>query len=266
VGALRCQLLALDLDGTALDSDRRLPEDTAKAIERARVRGIEVVLCSGRMLCSVEIFWRRLGLTSPIIGYNGAYAHQPHTREVFFYEPVPYEMTLGLVRLARDRGLHVHTYIDDELWVAERNAYVCQYERNYQVTARVVGDLATTITGPSIKVLFVVRDRNIDCLCNELRELYRDRLFVTQSEGIHVELLNIRANKGSALDAVADHLGLSADAVVAVGDGVNDIEMLRWAGTGVAVGNAHPRLREEADLVLPDHPGALVSLLDRLEP
>jgi len=225
-----------------------------------------VVVCSGRMVSSVEPFWRRLGLDTPIIGYNGACARQPETGETVFYEPVPLELTLELVGLARSRGLHVHTYIDDELWVAERNDYVSQYERNYGVTARVVGDLERAIARPSTKVLLVVKPADIDGLCEELQERYRGRLFVTQSEDIHVELLNRRANKGAALEAVTRRLGLAADSSVAVGDGINDIEMLRWAGLGVAVADARPRLKAEADMVLEPEPRALARFLDHLQP
>ena len=266
VETVNCQLLALDLDGTVLDGERRLADAVAEAIVGVRGRGIEVVLCSGRMLCSVEPFWRRLGLDTPIIGYNGACARQPETGETAFYEPVPLALTLELVRLARSRRLHVHTYIDDELGVAERNDYIGRYEENYGGTARVVGDLEQAITQPSIKVLLVVRSTDIDGLCAELQERYRDRLFVTQSEDIHVELLNRRANKGAALEAVTRRLGLSADSAGAVGDGINDIEMLRWAGLGVAVAGAKPQLKAEADKVLGRGPGALVRFFDRLRP
>jgi len=266
VETVNCRLLALDLDGTILDGERRLADDVAEAITRVHKRDITVVLCSGRMVCSVEPFWRRLGLDTPIIGYNGACARQPETGETVFYEPVPRELTLELVGLARSRRLHVHTYIDDELWVAERNDYVRRYEGNYGVTARVVGNLGQALTQASTKVLLVVKSADIDRLCEELQERYRGRLFVTQSEDIHVELLSRRANKGTALQAVARWLGLAADSSVAVGDGINDVEMLRWAGLGVAVAGAKPRLRAEADMVLDEGSTSLVRFLDRLEP
>ena len=266
VKTTKCQLLALDLDGTVLDRDRRLPEDVSGAITSAHRRGIQVVLCSGRMDCSVEPFWHRLGLDSPIIGYNGAYARQPETDEVVFYEPVPLHLTLELVRLACSRRLHIHTYIDDELWVAQRNDYVRRYEANYGVRARVVGDLEHAITKPSTKVLLVVPSANIDRICEELRQRYRGRLFVTQSEDIHVELLNHRANKGAALEAVARRLGLEAHSAVAVGDGINDIEMLSWAGLGVAVAGAKPQLKAAADMVLAEGPESLVRFIDGLTP
>ena len=112
----------------------------------------------------------------------------------------------------------------------------------------------------------MVRSEDIDGLCEELQERYRGRLFVTQSEDIHVELLNRRANKGAALEAVARRLGLAADSSVAVGDGINDIEMLRWAGLGVAVAGAKPQLKAEADKVLERGPWALGRFFDRLRP
>lgn len=247
---MECRLLALDLDGTVLDSRRRLPEQVARAVAGARERGIEVVLCSGRMVCSVEPYWRRLGLRTPIVGYNGAYARRPDTSEVVFYEPVSLPLTLEVVRLARRRGLHVQTYIDDELWVAERNDYVRRYESTYGVRARVVGDLAEALTRPSTKVLLVVEPGEVNRVYDELRDRYRGRLFVTQSEDIHVELLNRRANKAAALEAVARRLGVAREETVAVGDGINDIEMVRWAGVGVAVGWGKAELRAAADMVL----------------
>lgn len=184
------------------------------------------------------------------MGYNGAYARRPDTSEVVFYEPVSLPLTLEVVRLARRRGLHVQTYIDDELWVAERNDYVRRYESTYGVRARVVGDLAEALTRPSTKVLLVVEPGEVNRVYDELRDRYRGRLFVTQSEDIHVELLNRRANKAAALEAVARRLGVAREETVAVGDGINDIEMVRWAGVGVAVGWGKAELRAAADMVL----------------
>jgi hypothetical protein len=263
---MNCSLLALDLDGTLLDSQRRLSDDVAQSIASARKRGVRVVLCSGRMVCSVEPFWRQLGLDSPIIGYNGAYVRHPATGEVIFYEPVPLDLTLEVARLAKARGLHINIYIDDELWVAERNDYVRRYETSYGVQAKVVGNLERAVRQPSTKLLLVVEPTHIDRIAQELAERYQGRLFVTQSEDIHVELLNPRANKGAALEAVSKQLGLDAKDVVAVGDGINDIEMIRWAGRGVAVAHAKPQLQAEADVVLTPDPQALTTFLDSLRP
>ena len=272
---MRCRLLALDLDGTVLDDRRRLPEEVARAVVAAGRRGIEVVLCSGRMVCSVAPYWRRLGLGTPIVGCNGACARQPVTAEEVFFEPVPLALTLEVVRLARRRGLHVQTYVGDELWVAERNDYVRRYERTYGVRARVVGDLEQALRQPSTKVLLVVEPGEVNRVYAELRERYRGRLFVTQSEDIHVELLHHRANKAAALKAVAGRLGLGREDTVAVGDGINDIEMVRWAGVGVAVGWGKAELQAVAEVVLgegaegaaePHRWEALVRFLDGLEP
>jgi len=263
---MTCSLLALDLDGTLLDSRRRLSDDVARSIASVRKRGVQVVLCSGRMVCSVEPFWRELSLDSPIIGYNGAYVRHPATGEVIFYEPVPLDLTLEVVRLAKTRGLHINTYMDDELWVAERNDYVRRYETSYGVRAKIVGDLERAIKQASTKLLLVVEPTDINRIAQELAERYRGRLFVTQSEDIHVELLNPRANKGAALEAVAKSLGLQAEDVVAVGDGINDIEMIRWAGAGVAVAHAKPQLKAEADMVLAPDPEALTTFIASLAP
>jgi hydroxymethylpyrimidine pyrophosphatase-like HAD family hydrolase len=112
----------------------------------------------------------------------------------------------------------------------------------------------------------VVEPADIDRISQELAGRYRGRLFVTQSEDIHVELLNPRANKGAALEAVAKRLDLEAEDVVAVGDGINDIEMIRWAGTGVAVAHAKPQLKAEADMVLAPDAEALTTFLASLAP
>ena len=122
-----------------------------------------------------------------------------------------------------------------------------------------VGDLAEAIKRPSTKVLLAVSPVDISRIHDDLSQRYRDRLFVTQSEDIHVELLNIKANKGAALEAVARALGVPAERSVGVGDG--DIEMLRWAGLGVAVGEAKPQLKAVANLVLDESPQAVAEFI-----
>lgn len=246
------KLLAMDVDDTLLDRELRLHPDDEAAIARARSAGVQVVLATGRMYRATLPLARRLGITAPLITYQGAYIGHPVTGEEIWHCPVPLELALEVLELNRQWGFHVNAYFDDHIYVAEQNEHSRRYQEISGIAARPVGDLGAFLrrAGRDLtKVLFIAPEKELDAVLPLCRRHFGERLHITKSKPFFLEFSHPRANKGEALARLCDHLGLSLEQAIAVGDSYNDLEMLEMAGLGVAMGNAREEVKARADYV-----------------
>jgi hydroxymethylpyrimidine pyrophosphatase-like HAD family hydrolase len=114
-----------------------------------------------------------------------------------------------------------------------------------------VGDLLGWLERPPTKLVVVDAPQPLDALKSRLLERFGERLFIAKSLPHFLELASPTISKGSGLAFVAEHLGFEAEHTVGIGDGENDLELLEWAGFGIAVENADDGLKERADWVCP---------------
>lgn len=241
--------MALDLDDTLLGRDLVFTPRVRRAVQAAMDAGLMVTLATGRMFRSALPLARELGMTLPIICYQGALIKDPLTTEVLFHRPVPLENARQIIQMARNWGLHVNVYVDDELYVARVTPEAKSYVRIAQVPVHPVGDLLEFLKSPPTKVVIVSDEATIDRVMGDLRKMFGQTLYVTKSLPMFCEIAHPGCNKGTALAFLAAHLGVSREETVAVGDGLNDLEMVQWAGLGIAMGNAPQQLRDAAGWV-----------------
>ena len=247
--ALPPRIVMCDLDGTLLDREARMSERTRSALHRAREAGAHVVLATGRMLRSAIPHAQALGLDTPLVCYQGAWVHDPRTGENWLHEVMPEGPTRSAIAWFRERGIPVNCYVDDQLYIEKVTPESELYCRIAGVTAEVRNPLESCLAKPATKLVAISDPRRIERLLPDLSEEFAQTLYVTQSIPEFVELANPAISKGRALHLVAERLGIPRHAVMAFGDGLNDLEMLREAGWGVAMGQAPSALREAADEV-----------------
>lgn len=243
------RLVALDLDDTLLGRDLVFTPRVRRAVQAAMDVGLMVTLATGRMFRSALPLARELGMTLPIICYQGALVKDPLSMEVLFHRPVPLENARQIIQMTRNWGLHVNVYVDDELYVARVTPEAESYVRIAQVPVHPVGDLLEFLKSPPTKVVIVSDEATIDRVMGDLRKMFGQTLYVTKSLPMFCEIAHPGCNKGTALAFLAAHLGVSREETVAVGDGLNDLEMVQWAGLGIAMGNAPQQLRDAAGWV-----------------
>lgn len=260
------KLVALDVDGTLVGKDLQIPARTKEAIRSARERGVRFAIVTGRMYQSSVPFARDLGLEGmPLVSYNGAFVCEYPSGRVIYHEPVPVDLCKALAAFCEARGYHLQAYVDDELYVPDMGPRTQAYVSTARVKANPVGSLFLWLQNPSTKLLIVDDPVRIPAIEAEVRELVGSAVNAAPSLPQHLDIVNAGVSKGKALEAVAASLGLARTEVMAIGDGMNDMAMLTWAGTSFAMAHAPEALRKAATYVTTAGPGdGVAEALERM--
>jgi len=225
-----------------------LHERTRTALDAARGRDIAVILVTGRMFQAVR---RYLTGPEPVVCYQGAVVADPTTGEFLRHVPIPLDLAREAIEATQDAGFGLNCYVDDELYVARATREAKQYSKFQYIELHVVGPLLDWLDRDPTKLVVVGEPHALDDLGAELRRRFRGRLFIAKSLPYFLEFAHPDVSKGAGLQFVADRLGFVPAQTVAFGDGENDLELVEWAGYGVAVANAHDEVLARADLVCP---------------
>ena len=228
-----------------------LPPRTESAIRAARAAGIRVVIATGRMFVSARPYVLQAGIEDPFVCYQGAVVAEPVTGSWLRHEPIPVALAKEAIEAIVAEGFHVNVYVDDELFVSRITPEARAYADFQGLVIHEVGDLAAWLEKPATKVVSVGEPELLDWLEGRLKARFSGRLYISKSLPFFLEIASPKVTKASGLQFLADHIGFSRERTVAFGDGENDIELLEWAGYGIAVANAHERLIEIADWVSP---------------
>ena len=245
------QALACDLDRTLIGEDALLRPRTVTAIGAARDAGIHVLLVTGRMFRSVRRYALAAGITDPVVCYQGAVVADPVSGEFLRHVPMPDDGAREVIATIEALGYTILVYVDDELYVARETLESDAYAGFQHLDVHAVGDLLAWLPKPPTKLVVVGDPAELDRLEVKMKEHFGGRLYISKSLPHFLEFASPEVHKGSGLDFAAARVGFTRERSVAFGDGENDVELLRWAGYGVAVANAHPKVLAAADFVCP---------------
>jgi Cof subfamily protein (haloacid dehalogenase superfamily) len=242
-------IIAIDLDGTLLTPQKLITPRTHQALYQAAERGMLIVIATGQTLQVLRHTCADLPLTAPQVIENGAIIADIQSGAILHERLLPTEHILPILDTLRALGLHraYHTrqyvYVDNGTPRA-RNWY------QPPITPPIeVADVASIYPQPCIKIVGIGGADTLREKRRELERIFSGKVYVTQSSFDLVELLHPHVSKGDALRVIAADLAIPPEEVVAIGDNHNDIGMLRFAGLGVAMGNAHAEVKEIADFV-----------------
>lgn len=251
--AFAVRLIASDLDGTLIGRDLMWPAGLPDALAVVRAAGIETIVTTGRMLQSARRMVARLGFTTgPVICYQGALVADLGSGEWLHHVPMRGEAAAAVVRQVRTMGRQLNACIDDQLFVEAVTAEARRYAEHVEVDIVVVDDLEEMARErPPTKLVLVTSPADVDAILPDLQHRWGERLFVTRSQPDYIEFTDGAVRKSIALAWLCDGLGVERDAVMAFGDGMNDVDMLEWAACGVAVAEAAAEVRAAADVVVP---------------
>lgn len=245
------RLLVADIDGTLVNAQRELTPPVREAVREAQARGIRVCLATGRNRPSAQPYVDGLGADPPVILYNGGMVYDFARDDVWLRIPLPAEQAAEVLRiLRRYPNVQPHLYADDRVYVSVMNDITRTYERKDGVSAEVVGDLGKWLSADPMKILIIGARAPLEAVARDIDRLPHAVNHVFSQED-YLEVLPLGVNKGTALRAMAERLGIGREHIVAAGDNLNDLAMIRYAGLGVAMGGAPDGLRAAAAFVAP---------------
>jgi Cof subfamily protein (haloacid dehalogenase superfamily) len=218
---------------------------------RARAAGIHVVLVTGRMFKAVRPYALEAGLDDPVVCYQGAVVAEPESGRWLRHVPIPLELAREAIEAIHEEGFGLNCYVDDDLYVAEVTPEARRYAEFQQLELNRVGDLLAWLDRPPTKLVVIDDPEVLDGLEERLKARFDGRLYISKSLPYFLEFGSPEVTKASGLEFLAHRVGFSRARTVAFGDGENDVELIEWAGYGVAVANAHDRVLAAADLVCP---------------
>lgn len=263
------KLLVLDIDGTIAGESNTINSTVKQAVKAAQNRGVQVAIATGRMYRSALRFHQDIDSTLPLLAYQGAWIQNPATGELHRHWCVPSATAHKLLDYFEQPQLRnllsVHFYIGDRLYVREITPETKIYAQRSGIEATAVGDLRHVLNDAPTKVLALSDDTEvIDRLLGNLRQQYTPaELYLTKSVATFFEATNPLVNKGTGVRYLAEELlKINAANVMTIGDNFNDVEMLEYAGLGIAMGNAPLGVQAVAQWVAPgvEQDGAAIAI------
>jgi Cof subfamily protein (haloacid dehalogenase superfamily) len=209
------------------------------------------VLVTGRMFQSVRRYALEAGLDDPVVCYQGAVVAEPTTGRWLRHVPIPLQLAREAISALNNEGFGLNCYVGDELYVSEVTPEARRYADFQSLELHPVGDLLAWLSDPPTKLVVIGDPEALDDLEQRMLGRFEGRLYISKSLPYFLEFASPEVTKATGLDFLSEHLGFARERTVAFGDGENDIELVDWAGYGVAVANAHDQVKEVADLVCP---------------
>jgi 5-amino-6-(5-phospho-D-ribitylamino)uracil phosphatase len=239
-------LIALDLDGTLLAPDETISPRNRTAIKDALKAGIRVVLVTGRGVDVPIRVSKELGLNLPVICCHGALTKDFGANKTLESIPVPLPYAKQMVAFAEREGLAIAIYVEEAFYRLQGSEIFMDDMRGpgwYEAPS-----LSQILTQAPTFIRFM-GEESVRRMQREFGDLPLSFRYETWNDFVECAVLNRDASKKNALARLCADFGIPAERVLAIGDSRNDVPMLRWAGTGVAMGNALPEVRESVRYV-----------------
>lgn len=247
-GEMKYRLIALDVDGTLLNDRYEMTGRTKRAVRAAHEAGAVIVLCTGRSPVNTLPLMAELGLEGPLITHNGAVTIHSADRRIIHQYPFAVEQLRELVQYCRQRGVHLDVCSPFNLYVEEDlSDDVEAMYRKFMLDPVRVDDVLELSETPVKFTIFGEKER-IDLVEREWRKLQLP-LTVLRSGDCFIDVMHPEATKGNALGRLAESLGVERSDVIAIGNYYNDVEMIRFAGLGIAMDNSPDDVKRAADFV-----------------
>ena len=274
------KLVAIDLDGTLLNSFGEVSENTKNILKEAKERGIEIVLASGRPISSTKSIAVELGVDNYLISGNGAVVYDIKNDDVIYDKFLTKEQVFQIIDVCEANSIFYNLYTEEEVITKSLNYNVLFYHKENikkieekRTHINVVEDvkryieesgktkfLKVTVCDES-KMIFngIIRKLkeidNLDILNVEhmSRKKFKIGTEDVSIEYHYTEITNQNVNKWTAIEFLLKRLGINKEDVVAIGDNINDKEMVENSGLGIVMGNSNPLMKDIANIVVSDN-------------
>ncbi|MCD6219701.1 HAD family phosphatase [Candidatus Calescamantes bacterium] len=255
------ELIALDLDGTLLDDKGKIPEENIEILQKFAKSNAIIALSSGRMTECVSPVADIMRIDCPLIVYNGAMvrARKSENREIIYHNPLPSEYGDMLIDYSLKHRFHLNYYLNDTLYAQEDKSlekYALIYSRQTGATFHFLKDIRELKGNLPTKLILITDTFNKDV--SRTRDFQYEyfmkklgkKVNLVKTNPEYLEFLKKGVDKGIGLQKLSEFYRIKRENIIAFGDGENDVEMLKFAGMGVALSNAKEEVKKIADCVL----------------
>jgi len=245
------KLIAIDLDGTLLKNWDTLTDETIHYLKELKERGHILVIATGRPYRSSIDFYEAIGLDTPLINYNGGLVtskHDPHFKDYALYIEKDH-----IIDIFQENSQHIENAfceIKDDIYLLKEDERIEPLLHNFNGARLQVGPFKETLPGPTNGFIIIAKKNQgkfiEDYIKSHHKETVLSRNWGDEYRYI-IEVFTPETNKGNALKYVADYYKIKQEDIIAFGDAHNDLEMISFAGRGVAMANATDELKEAAN-------------------
>lgn len=247
---MQYRLVAVDMDGTLLTPQLEISKETVETINKVIEKGVIFTLSTGRMYLAAIPFANMLNLDVPIITCNGALTKCSKTGKVYDEKIIDKQHSSEIIRYCEEAGLSVSIYSEDNIYIKKNSENIDIHMQLDRAKPQIVNDFDSLLDSSIIKILFNSNDKyNLEQHARKLHELYKGKLNFYFSLPYFVEIVHKEANKRNALENLAIRFNIKKEEIIAIGDNFNDMDMIEYAGLGVAMGNAPDYLKDVAEYV-----------------
>ncbi|GEL76900.1 Cof-type HAD-IIB family hydrolase [Tenuibacillus multivorans] len=261
-------LIALDLDGTLLNDDKIISKRTLQTLKAAKDQGHIVVIATGRPFRVSKQFYEQLQLDTPIVNMNGAYIHHPKNKNWdHMHSPLPKNVAFDIIDTSTSVGVqNIMAEIMDHVYINEEKEHIFNHflldSVEYSAT---IGNLKETLTGDPSSLLIHPYDDGVDQIRQALDENHASTIDHRKwGAPFHViEIIRSGLHKAIGLQKIAKEYDIPSSRIMAFGDEDNDLEMIDYAGIGVAMDNGIDELKSIANQVtLTNHDDGVAHLIE----
>lgn len=247
------ELIVLDLDGTLTNSKKEISPKTKEALMKIQEEGVRVVLASGRPTPGVLPLAKELQLEKYggyILSFNGGKIIQIKTGRVIYDAAIPEYLVSEIYEASKLYRTGIITYTDKEILAGSPiDPYIEKEVSIIKIPCRQPENFVEEINFDVNKFLLTGEDSHMEKVVEKLQERFGRALNIFRSEPYFIEVMPPNIDKAYSLSKLLDYLNYSRKQMICCGDGYNDISMLRYAGLGVAMSNAQPEVKAEADYI-----------------
>lgn len=248
------KLVAIDMDGTLLNSKNQVSERTIEAINNAKKKGVHIVLSTGRILKSASYYSKSLGLRNPIIASNGALMVDGDYN-IFYKKPLEMNLVKDIADLALKEKIYCHFYDETSFYsnikIKEVLEFYNEGNESLSIDIKIYKDISEIVERDDLniyKFLFIENNKEkLQSFRNKLQTL--ENINISSSWSNNVEAMKEKVSKGEALRVLSKILNINPSEIIAIGDSENDLSMLSYAGLAVAMGNGDNNVKEKASYI-----------------
>lgn len=249
---MKQHLIVLDLDGTLLTDEKVISAKTKNILQQAKNEGHEVMIATGRPYRSSEMYYKELGLTTPIVNFNGAFVHHPRNSSwKTLHTPIDLKVVKQVVEAVESYSIkNMLAEVLDDVYLHYHDEKILSAFSlgNPQVTT---GDLKSLLKTDPTSLLIHAEENSVDLVRQHLRDVHAEVIDHRRwgAPWDVIEIVKHGLNKAVGLSHVSEFLNIPQERIIAFGDEDNDLEMIEYAGVGVAMGNAISPLKNIANEV-----------------